>query len=206
MRGRPRQTTHHEIRRVALDLFVAHGYERTSLVDIARAVGISRTTLFAYFPAKRDLLWEDHDKAMSTLHDALHEHRDLDLVALVMTGIGAVSVYDIDDHAVMSDRWRIVQASDELRAYAALRADQVAATIRRAVADAYPSVAPELADDVTSALLAIASRCTAQWALDDGPQVSLLELMHQRTAPFAPLFRSLVIASSRLQSDAIGKP
>lgn len=56
MIGRPRATTHWAIRDAAVELFISDGYAETSLASIARACGISRTTLFAYFPAKADIL------------------------------------------------------------------------------------------------------------------------------------------------------
>jgi AcrR family transcriptional regulator len=41
---------------VAMDLFVANGFEATTLDEIAAAAGISRRTFFHYFKSKDDLL------------------------------------------------------------------------------------------------------------------------------------------------------
>ena len=56
MIGRPRATTHWAIRDAAIRLFIRDGYAETSLAAVAQECGISRTTLFAYFPAKADIL------------------------------------------------------------------------------------------------------------------------------------------------------
>lgn len=50
----------------AQDLFVTHGFEQTTIDDIAHAVGMSRRSFFRYFSSKDDLVlgryeqWSDH--------------------------------------------------------------------------------------------------------------------------------------------------
>ena len=39
----------------ALDLFVAHGYAGTRVEAVARRAGVSKGTLFLYFPSKEEL-------------------------------------------------------------------------------------------------------------------------------------------------------
>ncbi len=41
--------------RTALDLFIAEGYDETTLDDVAASAGVSRRTLFNYFRSKEDL-------------------------------------------------------------------------------------------------------------------------------------------------------
>jgi mycofactocin system transcriptional regulator len=57
--GRRPSTTHAELEAVALDLFVARGFDETSIDDIAAAAGIARRTFFRYYPTKADLVWGD---------------------------------------------------------------------------------------------------------------------------------------------------
>jgi mycofactocin system transcriptional regulator len=57
--GRRPSTTHAELEAVALDLFVARGFDETSIDDIAAAAGIARRTFFRYYPSKADLVWGD---------------------------------------------------------------------------------------------------------------------------------------------------
>lgn len=42
----------------ARDVFMAHGFEGASVDDIARAAGVSKATLYSYFPDKRLLFME----------------------------------------------------------------------------------------------------------------------------------------------------
>jgi AcrR family transcriptional regulator len=56
LRERNRRETLRRIADVAMELFVASGFEATTLDEIAAAAGISRRTFFHYFKSKDDLL------------------------------------------------------------------------------------------------------------------------------------------------------
>jgi AcrR family transcriptional regulator len=190
--GRPRQTTHDRIREVAVELFAKHGYAATSLAEVALAAGISRTTLFSYFPAKRDLLWEDHERAVVRVREALDQTVDGSIVDLLVAGMVAASRYDATEHDMFAMRRRIVQNDDELRAYAALRSEEllqmlVAAALRRA-----PEADPELVDNVTRALMAVASRGTEVWSTHVGAQRALDEFTADRLEPIAAALKPLL--------------
>src|ERR1700743_156025 len=56
LRDRKRQLTLDRIAEIGLKLFIAHGYEATTLDMIAAASGISRRTFFHYLKSKEDVL------------------------------------------------------------------------------------------------------------------------------------------------------
>ena len=56
LRARKKRARHQRILRAARDLFVAHGYERTTIDEIAEAANVSKATFFNYFSAKSTLL------------------------------------------------------------------------------------------------------------------------------------------------------
>lgn len=53
--------------KTALALFVAKGFEQTTLSDIALALGIGRRTLFRYFPSKNDMVWGNFEQVLERL-------------------------------------------------------------------------------------------------------------------------------------------
>jgi AcrR family transcriptional regulator len=61
LRERKRRETLQRIAETALKLFIAHGYEATTLDAIAEASGISRRTFFYYFKSKEEIVlaWQD---------------------------------------------------------------------------------------------------------------------------------------------------
>ena len=69
--GRPAITSAHELAAVAQRLFVAHGFDETSVEDIATAAGISRRTFFRYFSAKADVCFADSPTELVRLQQAL---------------------------------------------------------------------------------------------------------------------------------------
>ena len=69
--GRPAITSAHQLAAAAQRLFLVHGFEQTSVDDIATAVGVSRRTFFRYFPTKADVLWVETPAEFARLQDNL---------------------------------------------------------------------------------------------------------------------------------------
>lgn len=69
--GRKPKSTPGEIIPVAWSLFENDGYESTTMADIAEASGISRRTLFNYFPTKEALLYPAVDAYMAEFTQCL---------------------------------------------------------------------------------------------------------------------------------------
>ncbi|RDV46919.1 TetR family transcriptional regulator [Leifsonia sp. ku-ls] len=70
-RGRPADVDPERVALLALRHFDEHGYEQTTMDDIARLAGIGRRTLFRYFPSKPALVWGGIEPVVGRLHDAL---------------------------------------------------------------------------------------------------------------------------------------
>ncbi|WP_200952591.1 mycofactocin system transcriptional regulator [Agromyces sp. Soil535] len=69
--GRAPSTTHADLSHTALRLFMEHGFDATTVEDIAREAGIGRRTFFRYFPSKNDLPWGDFDRLLEGMRDHL---------------------------------------------------------------------------------------------------------------------------------------
>ncbi|HEY0935289.1 MAG TPA: mycofactocin system transcriptional regulator [Trebonia sp.] len=55
--GRRRVTSRAELEQAAFALFTEHGFDATTVDEIAAAAGIGRRTFFRYFPSKNDIPW-----------------------------------------------------------------------------------------------------------------------------------------------------
>ncbi|MEL7992065.1 TetR/AcrR family transcriptional regulator [Streptomyces albidoflavus] len=56
LRERKKAETYRRLSETAVGLFLEHGFERVTVADVAAAAGVSKPTLFRYFPAKEDLV------------------------------------------------------------------------------------------------------------------------------------------------------
>ncbi|MBD7956397.1 TetR family transcriptional regulator [Microbacterium sp. Sa4CUA7] len=190
--GRPRSASRDDVRAVAMALFEQQGYAATSLAQIARAVGVGRTTLFSYFPAKRDLMWGELDSRTERMRQSLAASTDLPPMEVIVAAILALSHYSAADRAAFTARWRIVDADDELRATVALRRAELSREILDGVHRRAPELDRERVGDVVHALMAIGERATSEWA--DAAEVSegLDTYMARRLEPFVVVLRPLL--------------
>lgn len=56
LRERKKRQTYESVSEIAVRLFLEKGFDAVSVAEIAAAAGISKPTLFRYFPAKEDLV------------------------------------------------------------------------------------------------------------------------------------------------------
>jgi AcrR family transcriptional regulator len=73
LRERKRQETLERITEAGMRLFIANGYEATTLDDIAAEAGISRRTFFYYFKSKDDILLSAQSTLGSSIVQSLED-------------------------------------------------------------------------------------------------------------------------------------
>jgi AcrR family transcriptional regulator len=71
LRERKKRATRETILLRAMTLFGEHGYDSVTVADIARAAGVSEKTVFNYFPAKEDLVFNEGQTRRDALIDAI---------------------------------------------------------------------------------------------------------------------------------------
>lgn len=73
-RGRqPRDARMQEIIEAATEIFYEHGYEGTSIENVATAVGILKGSLYYYIDSKEDLLFRVVERVQSDIHGMLND-------------------------------------------------------------------------------------------------------------------------------------
>jgi len=100
----------------ALDLFEEHGYEATTVADIAERAGVTKRTFFRYFADKREVLFVDPEPLYSygtaALRDADAGLAPAEAMFAVLTDVGERLTQIADQPA---RRRRVIAASPELR-------------------------------------------------------------------------------------------
>ena len=59
------------IQRVALDLFIEEGYDKTSLREIAEQLGVTKAALYYHFPTKDDIVASLIEERIAAVDDLL---------------------------------------------------------------------------------------------------------------------------------------
>ena len=127
--GRPRATSRDVIAEAACELFLEQGFEGTTVADITRRAGVSRSSFFNYFTSKSDVLWAGLDERVAALATRLAADEGADASASVAASLAALG----DDFAPDSLALAVVNAAggldDELEREGGLRRSRIAATV-----------------------------------------------------------------------------
>lgn len=107
--------TRAEIVDAAVDLFVEHGFDSTSMSDVAAAAGMSRRTLYRYFATKDDIVFDAPRQWLEVLDETLADRREdeptRDLCRRALLDVAAY----VRDHATSVLRaYSVLAASPEL--------------------------------------------------------------------------------------------
>lgn len=119
LRERTRRAVQKEITDAAQRLFVDRGYEQTTIDDIADAVGMSRRSVFRYFPTKEDIVVGKFDFVAETIVDELRARPADEPVWESLRRMFDLLIPYVDapgKHAVAEPMQRIVFASPGLLA------------------------------------------------------------------------------------------
>ncbi len=120
--GRPQATTAHELAAVAQRLFVAEGFDNTSIEDIARAAGISRRTFFRYFSTKADVLFVESAAELRRLQEALRQaRRGAPYRTVVIAAVTDALRVPSEDYEWARQRAQLILTVPTLQAHAAVR-------------------------------------------------------------------------------------
>ncbi|MCI0158634.1 TetR family transcriptional regulator [Leifsonia shinshuensis] len=111
-RGRPADVDPDRVALLALRHFAEHGYDATTMDEIASLAGIGRRTLFRYFPSKPDLVWGGLEPVVGRMRAVLEgapaDESARDVLARAMT-----ASLELDAEHIEATRLRLrLMASD----------------------------------------------------------------------------------------------
>ncbi len=128
--GRPRATSRDTIAEAACELFLEQGFAGTTVADITRRAGVSRSSFFNYFTSKSDVLWAGLDSRIAALVERLANDAVADAGASVTAAVRDLGAGFAPDSLALA----IVHADamglgDEIEREAALRRSRIAVAI-----------------------------------------------------------------------------
>ena len=116
LRERKKAETRQRIQEEAMRLFLEHGYDATTVEQIAAAAGVSHMTFFRHFPTKDDVVvTDDYDPLIAELIRArpADEHPVERVRATILQGLAAV--YATDRDTILA-RAQLIESTPALRA------------------------------------------------------------------------------------------
>lgn len=170
-RGRPGYDQETVLRR-AIDLFNRQGYDATSVTDLARELGLSKSAVYHHVSSKSDLLEQALDEALDSLDTALAVARSTpdasagDRLRLAISG----SVHALVAHLPAVTLLLRVRGNSEIekRALARRRAidDELAQMVRAAVDEG--ALRADLPPELITRLLFGQVNSLTEWVRPDG--------------------------------------
>src|ERR1700722_19581180 len=154
LRDRKRDRTRRALVNAAIDLFERHGYDGTTVADIAEAADIGTRTFFSYFASKEELLFPESDArvqaAVTAIANRKPDDRPADVLLRALREVGAADG-EPDD---MVDRIAAVRVA-LFRTVPAVRgrALQIQLDAQREIAGHLQRAFPAELDQVTAAAL-----------------------------------------------------
>ncbi len=96
-------------REIALRLFADHGFENTTIEQIAAEAGVSERTFFRYFTRKASVLWADFDTEVATIRAALAVvSDDVPMMDAIRGAVVAANHYHAEDVPEMRRRMSLI--------------------------------------------------------------------------------------------------
>lgn len=116
LRERKKLKTRNAIQREAMRLFVAQGYEETTIEQIAEAVEISPSTFFNYFPSKEDVVFYDpYDPLFIAMLGARPKDEPLGVAVRRTISEGLATIFETDRDLIIA-RGKLMMGVPDLRA------------------------------------------------------------------------------------------
>ncbi|MGH4008917.1 MAG: TetR/AcrR family transcriptional regulator, partial [Pseudonocardiaceae bacterium] len=188
LRARKKAQTRQMIQAHALRLFLAHGYEATTVEEIAAAAGVSHMTFFRHFPTKVAVVdTDDYDPMIAELIVGRPTAED-PLTAIhqaLREGLAAVLPEGRDTLLI---RTRLILTTPALRARLWENQHATVGLFTDALTARHPAAEPPDLRVLAGAALATVTTALITWVDGDGAQ-DLLELVDRA---FAALRRGLV--------------
>jgi AcrR family transcriptional regulator len=182
LRERKKQQTRERIRREAYRLFAEHGYEATTVDQIAEAAEVSPSTFFRYFPTKEDVVLQDeYDPALAAA--VRSRPADEPIVEAVLNSlkgpVGEMIQQDRDDLLL---RTRISFTDPAIRARTVAEQERS----ERAIAEIIAERAGRDASDLevrcaAAAIIAVFTTLVRHWVEGDGRED--LAALYERHLP-----------------------
>jgi AcrR family transcriptional regulator len=194
-----------ELVAAAVTLFTDHGYDETTIDDIATAAGVGRRTFFRYFRSKEDAISPDHEAGLARVAEVLGAaHPDEPTAGLVLRAAETVFELYTDDPALSVRRFALTHRVPALRDRESAGVDHYRRLFTRRLRE-------RMEDDLRAAVVAagvVAAHNVAlrEWLAAGGAPADIPALLARFRAvtDLLPVEQGLTAVTDRLEA-AVGR-
>ncbi|SFI92740.1 DNA-binding transcriptional regulator, AcrR family [Amycolatopsis sacchari] len=157
LREQKKQATRRHISDVASMLFLRRGFDNVTVAEVAEAAGVSKMTVFNYFPRKEDLFLDRHADRLRDLEQVIRARPE---------GESPVAALRRYQHELLAQRHplsatvpgvvhfaRVVEASPALRGRVLEQSREIAETLNTLLAEEFAPLDAELMANLLAAAL-----------------------------------------------------
>jgi AcrR family transcriptional regulator len=141
--------TRARLEQAAMELYLEHGFEQTTVAEIAERAGLTERTFFRYFADKREMLFKDSELLQAHIANAVATAPDtVTPMEAVAAGLEAAGIVFQQDAERMRLRQAIIASNAELQARELSKLTALAGAItdalrERGIADATARLSAE---------------------------------------------------------------
>jgi AcrR family transcriptional regulator len=157
LRERKKAETRQRIADTATMLFIQRGFDEVTVAEIAEGAGVSKVTVFNYFPRKEDMFFDRLPQAEELLTGAV---RDREPGESPLSALRRLFVRQAEQHHPIAGYrdtfhffWNTVIASSTLRARAREAFDGLQAAVARTIAETSDESDPDLTAALAFAII-----------------------------------------------------
>lgn len=165
------------LERAALDLFETHGFDRTSVAQIAAAAGLKERSFYRYFPDKREVLFAGGEIEAHLVEQVEAADPGLAPIDVLLSALGSAEGL-LRPRGYLRRRGRVIAANPALAERDLIKLADIAEALAPALERR--GVDPGTARFLVDVVLAIHRRAVSRWLAEE--DATLAELMAEATA------------------------
>jgi AcrR family transcriptional regulator len=133
--GRWEPNARERLERAALALFAGHGYEATTVAEIADRAGLTKSTFFRHFADKREVLFGGQDMLADLFSDAIRTAPPSSTTAGCLAAAleSVAPAFTPDRHDLAPQRRAVIAANSDLQERELLKRARLAAAMAEAL-------------------------------------------------------------------------
>ncbi|HWJ83304.1 MAG TPA: helix-turn-helix domain-containing protein [Nocardioides sp.] len=165
----------------AFRLFEEHGYDATSVDQIAEQAGVSRSTFFRHYGSKESVIFPDHDALLGAVEERLGASTERSAIAAVSDAVRLVLFHYVAEGERARQRYRLTSTVVALRERELVSGARYQRLFRRYISDwgDKTEASETRAELMAAAVVAAHNRVLRRWLRGEcsEPQVEIDEAL-----------------------------